>query len=244
MRYGGTKILCRGSGRAVRIETGAGQVHPMDGMIGDGHPFRIGYHNWFLVAFYIIVVGVFLFGILRPRKRSEWRSAGMAQAWVIALYAEMYGLPLTMYLVAWLTGKSAYVDDHFRGHAWAYLMGWGETGAIVFDVVGQLLIAAGAILAIIGWRQVYRGRGEMVTTGLYRRVRHPQYTGFLLFLLGSVVNWPTLLTLVMLPLLMWTYYRLARMEEADAIAAYGDAYRDYMKTTGMFLPRFSAVRDS
>ena len=124
--------------------------------------FRIGYDNWFLVAFYVLLLGVFLFGILRPRRRSEWRSAGMAQGWVIALYAEMYGLPLTMYLVAWLTGRTEYVTDHFRGHAWAYLLGWGDAGAIVCDVIGQWLIAAGAVLGLVGWRQIYRGQGGLV----------------------------------------------------------------------------------
>jgi hypothetical protein len=199
--------------------------------------WRIGYHNWWLVAFYIALLGVFLFGILRPRRRAEWQSAGVAQGWVIALYAEMYGLPLTMYLVAWLTGKSEFATEHFRGHAWAYLFGWGETGAIVCDVVGQLLIVAGAVLALIGWRQIYRGDGELVNTGVYRRIRHPQYTGFFLFLLGSIVNWPTLITVVMLPVLLVVYYRLAMEEEADVLAQFGDDYRRYQVTTGMFWPR-------
>jgi hypothetical protein len=145
--------------------------------------FEIGYGNWILVGFYILILGVFLYGILRPRKKAEWRSAGAASAFVIALYAEMYGLPLTMYGVAWLTGRSEFAQDHFHGHAWAYLFGWGESGAIVFDVLGQLLIVLGAIIALIGWRQIHRGHGTMVTTGLYRYVRHPQYTGFYLFLL-------------------------------------------------------------
>jgi hypothetical protein len=199
--------------------------------------FRIGYHNWYLVAFYIVLVGVFVFGVLRPRRRTEWRSAGMAQGWVIALYAEMYGLPLTMYLVAWLTGRTEYATDHFHGHAWAYLFGWGETGAIVCDLVGQLLIVAGAVLGIIGWRQIYRGKGELVCTGLYRRIRHPQYTGFFLFLIGSVINWPTLITLLMLPVLLVVYYRLAKAEEADALTHFGDEYRRYKATSGMFWPR-------
>jgi methanethiol S-methyltransferase len=199
--------------------------------------WRIGYQNWWLVAFYIALLGVFLFGILRPRRRAEWRSAGVAQGWVIALYAEMYGLPLTMYLVAWLTGKSEFVTNHFHGHAWAYLFGWGDTGAIVCDVVGQLLIVVGAVLALIGWRQIHRADGELVNTGLYRKIRHPQYAGFFLFLVGSIINWPTFITLLMLPVLMAVYYRLAKQEEADALTQFGDEYRRYQAVTGMFWPK-------
>jgi protein-S-isoprenylcysteine O-methyltransferase Ste14 len=153
----------------------------------------------------------------------------------------MYGLPLTMYGLAAVTGQAEYTSNHFRGHAWAYLFGWGDTGAIVTNVVGQLLIATGAVIALMGWRQIYRGKGGLVATGLYRRIRHPQYTGFFLFLIGSVINWPTLITLVMFPLLCWTYYRLARMEEADALATFGDGYRAYQQRSGMFLPPAAAL---
>ncbi len=205
-------------------------------MISGSSLFRVGYHNWFLVCFYILLVGGFLYGILRPRRRTEWRSAGMAQGWVIALYAEMYGLPLTMYLVAWWTGQTEYATDHFRGHAWAYLFGWGDSGAILCDVTGQVLIVAGAVLALVGWRKIYRGRGELVRTGLYRRIRHPQYSGFFLFLVGSIVNWPTLITVVMMPVLCGVYYRLAKQEETDALARYGEPYRQYQAVSGMFWP--------
>ncbi len=198
--------------------------------------FRIGYDNWWLVGFYVVVVGAFLFGILRPRTRREWRSAGIAQAWVIALYAEMYGLPLTMYLLATATGRAEYARDHFHGHAWAYVFGWGEIGAIICDVIGQTLIAAGAIIALVGWRQIYRGHGQLVRDGLYKRIRHPQYTGFFLFLAGSLFNWPTLITVLMFPFLVYTYYRLAKLEEAEALATFGDEYRSYQQVTGMFLP--------
>ena len=105
--------------------------------------FRIDYHNWPLVAFYIALLTVFLFGILRPRTKSEWRSAGVAQAFVMALYAEMYGLPLTMYALAWGTGKTEFAQDHFHGHAWAYLLGLDDAGAILFVVLGQALIVIG-----------------------------------------------------------------------------------------------------
>ena len=200
--------------------------------------FRIDYYNWPLVVFYLVLLSIFLFGVLRPRSKLEWRSAGVAQAFIIALYAEMYGLPLTMYGLAWATGKTEFAQDHFHGHAWAYLLGLGDQGAIVFDLMGQTLIVIGVALAMIGWRQVHRAKGGIVREGLYRRIRHPQYTGFFLFLTGSLLNWPTLPTLIMFPLLLWTYYRLAKSEERDAQAAYGDAYDNYRISTGMFLPKW------
>lgn len=204
--------------------------------------WRIGYGNWVLAGGYVALLSVFVYGLLRPRTKAAWRSAGAAQAFVIALYAEMYGLPLTMYVVAWLTGRSQFVQDHFHGHAWAYLFGWGDTGAIVLDIVGQMLIAAGAVLALAGWRQVHRAQGQLVTQGLYRWMRHPQYSGFFLFLIGSLVNWPTLPTLLMFPVLVVIYLRLARTEEEEALARFGEAYRVYREATPMFVPalRFSS----
>jgi len=206
---------------------------------------RIGYFNWWLVGAYIVLLAVFLFGILRPRRKSEWKSAGAAQAWIIALYAEMYGTPLTAYLVmGWLGRSQEDAETHFNGHLWPLIFGADESSIVfaqfVCTVLGQALILVGAILAIVGWRQIHAAvkSDSMATKGLYRFVRHPQYTGFFLFLLGSVINWPTLITLLTLPLLWFVYLRLARMEEKDAIAKFGDRYRIYMTKTGRFLPWF------
>lgn len=207
--------------------------------------FRIGYFNWWLVSAYIVLVGVFLYGILQPRKKSEWRSAGAAQAWVIALYAEMYGTPLTAYLAMTFLGRSQQdAETHFNGHLWPVVFGVSDDNLIlaqfVMTVVGQAMILVGAVLALIGWRQLYSAtrKKEMATTGLYRFVRHPQYTGFFLFLLGSVINWPTLITVVSLPVLWWVYLRLAYQEEQIAIDEFGERYHRYMSQTGRFLPWF------
>ncbi len=81
----------------------------------------------------------------------------------------------------------------------------------------------------------------MAQTGLYRYIRHPQYTGFFLFLLGSIINWPTIPTLVTLPVLWWVYLRLAKAEERDAIDKFGDQYRRYMSETGRFVPGLCRV---
>lgn len=199
--------------------------------------FRIDYQNGWLVGFYLLLVGGFVYGVLRPRTRAQWRSLGLAQAFVVALYAEMYGLPLTMYALAGWTGQADWAQDHFHGHAWAYLFGWGETGAIVLTVLGNGLIGLGTIIAMVGWRQIHAARGGLVRGGLYRRIRHPQYTGFFLFLLGSLINWPTLITLLMFPGLLWTYVRLARREEEEVEREMGAAYDDYRQSTGMFFPR-------
>lgn len=210
--------------------------------------FRIGYFNWFLVAAYIVLVAVFLYGILRPRRKSEWKSAGAAQAWVIALYAEMYGTPLTAYLVMGWLGRSARdAETHFNGHLWPLIFGvnssYVEFAQFWSALIGEGLIVIGALLAVLGWRQLHNAvrNGELAQTGLYRYVRHPQYTGFFLFLLGSIINWPTLPTLLTLPILWFIYLRLAKAEERDAIEEFGDEYRDYMSRTGRFLPGLGKV---
>ena len=210
--------------------------------------FNVDYFNWWLVTVYVIILGVFLFGILQPRKKTEWKSAGVAQAWVIALYAEMYGIPLTAYFVMGLLGRSqADAEKHFNGHLWPVFLRLDETTTIwaqfVCTVVGQLMILIGACLAIIGWRQLHRAvnSGTMAESGIYKYIRHPQYTGFFLFLLGSVINWPTFPTLLTLPILWVVYLKLANAEENDAIETFGDRYRNYVKRTGRFLPRFCSV---
>lgn len=205
---------------------------------------RIDYFRWELVAAYCLLVGVFVYGVLRPRGRAQWRSMGWAQAWVVALYVEMYGVPLTAYLVmGWLGRPAAEAEVHFNGHLWPLLFGGGVTAQIWTDVIGQLLIAVGAVVALVGWRQIHRAVREerLCTGGLYAWVRHPQYTGFFLFLAGSVLNWPTLPTLLLLPVLIWVYLRLAADEEADALAAFGDRYRAYRAEVGAFLPFIGRV---
>lgn len=199
----------------------------------------IGYGNPWLTLGYILLAGGFVYGVLRPKTRVAWRSMGVAQAFVVALYAEMYGLPLSLYVIAGITGQSEYAADHFHGHAWAYLFGWGDSGAVVLTWLGNLLIFTGGVIALAGWRQIHRARGGFVTEGLYRRIRHPQYTGFFLFLAGSLINWPTFPTLLMFPVLLWLYQRLARQEEAEAERTFGALYAEYRQRTGRFAPLWS-----
>jgi steroid 5-alpha reductase family enzyme len=210
--------------------------------------FRIGYFNWWMVAAYILLLAAFLYGVLRPRQKSEWKSAGAAQAWVIALYAEMYGTPLTAYFVmGWMGRSQQDAERHFNGHLWPIVFGADpenvEYAQFLCTAIGEGLIVVGAVLAVIGWRQLHSAAkvGELAETGLYKYIRHPQYTGFFLFLLGSIINWPTIVTILTLPILWWVYLRLARSEEQDAIETHGDRYREYMSRTGRFVPGVGRV---
>ena len=207
--------------------------------------FEIGYFNGWLVVIYILLVSVFLLGILRPRRKVEWKSAGVAQAWVMALYAEMYGVPLTAYFVmAWVGRTQADAENHFNGHLWPIIFSVPEAylrpTQIWLTFIGQLLIVSGGLLAVIGWREIHRAvaSNSLAQTGLYHFIRHPQYTGFYLFLIGSVINWPTLLTFFTLPVLCWVYRRLAIAEEQDALETFGTDYQKYMQRTGRFVPKF------
>lgn len=203
----------------------------------------IHWFSWGLVAFYCVLATVFIYGLLRPHNEVEWRNFGMATAWVVALYAEMYGAPLTLYVLAAIAGPHMSPGDDFQlGHVWAPLLRlespyWN----LLFTIVGNLLVATGAALTMIAWRHLWRQRDAMACDGLYARLRHPQYTGFFLLIFGSLVNWPTLPTLVMAPILVVAYYRLALSEERACVARFGETYIQYALRTPRFFPGIRCV---
>ena len=104
----------------------------------------------------------------------------------------------------------------------------------------------GTLLLMIltkAWRVLHKAEQnhELANTGLYAHVRHPQYVAFVVVMFGFLVQWPTLLTLIMFPVLVWVYARLARYEEREAVAAFGEHYLQYAATTPAFIPRFGHV---
>jgi protein-S-isoprenylcysteine O-methyltransferase Ste14 len=80
---------------------------------------------------------------------------------------------------------------------------------------------------------------RLATDGPYARILHPQYVGFVLIMFGFLVQWPTLVTLVMFPNLVTMYALLARREKGDSQAAFGDAWRGYAARTPRFIPRLT-----
>lgn len=193
---------------------------------------------WQLSILMVLVASWILYRYAAPQGWREWTRAGVVQAFIIALYAEMYGFPLTIYLLTGFLGVDIPLV-HESGHLWATLFGWGILGAMVEMVVGYAIVIVGVSLLAEGWREVYVATrdGRLATDGLYDVVRHPQYTGIFLAVFGQLVHWPTIPTLVLFPVIVWAYYRLARLEERQMLQRFGEAYRVYQARVPLFLPR-------
>lgn len=193
-------------------------------------------------AVLLIVAGAWAFyQFLAPSSWREWAGAGVVQAFIIALYAEMYGFPLTIYLLTSILPLDIPLV-HSSGHLWATLLGYGRGGAAVEMLTGSVFILAGVLLIIKGWGRVYFRGDSLVTDGVYGLIRHPQYTGIFLVIFGQLVHWPTVFTLALAPVIVWLYVRLARWEETRLIERYGDQYRKYQQRVPMFIPRWWSFR--
>jgi protein-S-isoprenylcysteine O-methyltransferase Ste14 len=204
--------------------------------------FSLGGHRG-LAAIMVVIASWILYRYLAPKGLKEWRSAGLVQAFIIALYAEMYGFPLTIYLLTSFLGLDI-PWLHMKGHLWSTLLGLGDAGAVVEMIIGLAFVLLGLTLIFSGWYRIYKAqkKDELVTGGPYRYMRHPQYTGIFLALFGQLIHWPTAPTLVLFPVIVWVYYRLSRREEKAMLAKFGEEYRAYMRRVPMFFPRIEQWR--
>ena len=202
------------------------------------------YGLWLLVVINAGVFIIFAFSFARPRTARDWRSFGAFSAFLVALFTEMYGFPLTIYLLSgWLGSRYPGVNilSHNTGHLWETLLGWrGDPHLNPLHLLSNVIIGVGFLILASAWDVLYKAQreGQLATTGPYAQVRHPQYGGFILIMSGFLLQWPTLLTLVMFPVLVTMYVRLARREEREVQAAFGETYRRYAATTPAFVPRF------
>ncbi len=202
-----------------------------------------GYGLWSLVIINSAVFILFAFSYAKPSSKRDWRSFGAFSAFLVALFTEMYGFPLTIYLLSgWLASKFPGVDwlSHDAGHLLEMIFGWRTNPHFgPFHLLSNLFIFGGFILLSSAWKVLYDAQKSrrLATTGAYRHVRHPQYVGFVLIMIGFLLQWPTLITLIMFPILVFMYVRLAKTEERWALEEFGDEYRHYMANTPAFFPR-------
>lgn len=185
---------------------------------------------------------LFALSFAKPATARDWRAFGAFSAFIVAFFAEMYGFPLTIYLVSgWLQTRLPGIDllGHDSGHLLEQLFGWRANPHFgSFHIASTILIATGFYLLYRSWLVLYAAQREnrIATSGPYARVRHPQYLGFMLIMSGFLLQWPTLLTAAMFPVLVVMYVRLAGRDELEAEARFGDAYRNYAAVTPALIP--------
>ncbi|HAJ60329.1 MAG TPA: isoprenylcysteine carboxyl methyltransferase [Cyanobacteria bacterium UBA8543] len=202
------------------------------------------YGLWVLVIINSLIFIIFAFSFTKPRTTRDWRSFGAFSAFIVALFTEMYGFPLTIYLLSgWLQKRYPQLDllSHDAGHLWWTLLGLkGDPHFNLLHILSNVLIFGGFILLGSAWEVLYKAQRShtLAISGPYATIRHPQYVAFITIMLGFLLQWPTILTLLMFPVLVVMYVQLARREERDALAEFGEAYVRYAENTPAFIPRW------
>ena len=192
--------------------------------------------DWPFVGLNVILFSLFIL-FIKFRRKAERLPSSIYLAFIVALYVEMYGFPLTMYIITWS------VQYGNPGCLWYFLAGLIGHDLFVFILwvfmvpLSNMFILTGILLIIFGWRKIHKAKDQLVTTGIYGEVRHPQYLGFLLITLGMNVLWITISTLLLWPILVILYYRLAKEEDKKMAERFGEEYRKYTKKVPMFIPR-------
>jgi protein-S-isoprenylcysteine O-methyltransferase Ste14 len=208
------------------------------------HDTMSAYGLWTLVIINSAVFIIFAYSFTKPSSARDWRSFGGFSAFIVAMFTEMYGVPVTIYLLSgWLQRRYPGLDplSHDAGHLWWTLTGQhGNPHFGVLHILSNVLILGGFVLLSTAWRVLYKAQRErqLATTGIYARIRHPQYVGFIAIMFGFLLQWPTILTLAMFPLLVWMYVRLAHGEEREAEREFGPEYERYAATTPRWIPHW------
>ena len=201
------------------------------------------YGLWMLVILNSAIFIFFAFSFTKPQTKTDWRTLGAFSAFIVALFTEMYGFPLTIYFLSgWLSEN--YPDIDFLVHENGHLLHifFGFEGNAHFDplhIVSNVLIIMGFFILSSAWNVLHKAQKTktLADSGWYARCRHPQYVAFILIMFGFLLQWPTIPTLVMFPILVVVYVQLANREEEKVISEFGDEYLSYMSNTPAWLPK-------
>lgn len=205
------------------------------------------YGLWGLVILNSLIFIIFAFSFAKPQTKADWRSFGAFSGFLVALFTEMYGFPLTIYLMSgWLAEKYPGVDflAHENGHLWHTIMGFeGDPHFDPMHLASFVFIGGGFWILSAAWPVLFKAQraGKMAVAGLYQKVRHPQYIGFIAIMFGFLLQWPTIPTVALFPILTFMYIRLAKKEEQDSRERFGKAWDDYAAHVPAFIPKFSST---
>lgn len=200
------------------------------------------YGLWPTVFFNVLLFGFFVLSFVGPKTKFEWRSMGAFIGFIAALFTEMYGFPLTIYLLTSAMGRSYPVLDpysHPSGHLVLVFLGLAhsEAAMVILHLITNGAIFFGFYIIFKGWKQIHdTDPDKLVTEGVYSYIRHPQYVGMFLITLGLLIQWPTLITVIMWPVLMYAYHRLSMSEERVLEQKFGETFLDYKRSVPAYMP--------
>ncbi len=204
-----------------------------------------GYGLWSLVFINSFIFILFAYSFTKLKSKRNWLSFTLFSVFVIDHFIEMYGFPFTMYLFSgWLSKLYPAMNlySHMNGHLFHTLLGFrGDPHLGFFHILSLLFIFFGLAIIAYGWGVLSEAQKqhELAIIGPYAFVRHPQNVGFIIVMFGLLIQWPTLITLILFPIITAVYIRLSYEEEKDLIKEFGrEEYETYAKNTPMFIPRF------
>jgi len=205
-----------------------------------GENISYAYGFWFLVLVNVAIFGFFILSFLTPFKKHEWRAMGVTLGFFVALFTEMYGIPLTIYILTAVLGSkypALNPFSHASGHLWLTFLGGGALMMTVIHIISNGLTVIGFVIMWKGWKLIHDAKDSLVMEGPYAYVRHPQYSGLFVIMIGMLIQWPTIITALMFPVLVFIYYRLSKKEEDEMIKTFGDEYQKYRVRVPMFIPK-------
>ena len=195
------------------------------------------------VLFVFLIFMFIVFSYVKPKEKFEWRSMGVFIGFLAALFTEMYGFPLTIYLLtSWFGSNYPVLDpfSHSSGHLVLVFLGLSHSTAAmsILHIITNGIIFFGIYIIYLGWKKIHKATGEeLVTDGIYARIRHPQYVGMMLITIGFLIQWPTVITLAMWPILLVLYYRLSKYEEKKLAKKFGPEFYNYRASVPAIFPR-------